>query len=93
MKIRFTQFVLVSWFILVSEHPIWSQSTLYFDRGNFINACQTVPGNQQAIDFLFVPPFDGHPTVTVANVTFTDRSLTRNHAVGKGVSLLIGKPV
>ena len=48
-------------------HSAWSQSTLYFDRGNFVGAAQAVPGNFQTISYF--PEVYG-PELTISDLTF-----------------------
>ena len=86
MKTRFAQFILAVWLIVIFGPAAWSQSSLYFDRGNFNNACQAVPGNQQGMDFAYIPFSDGTPTLTISNVTFTGLGLGRI-AVTSGIAL------
>ena len=75
-----------AWLIILSGQSVWSQSSLYFDRGSFMNACQTVPGNQQIIDFANYPFFGGIPTLTISDVTFTGRSLA-SKGITSGIAL------
>ena len=75
MKTRITRIALASGLILTFGQSAWPQSTLYFDRNNFMNASLAVPGNQQSISFGF--PFVEGPSVTIGDVTFTGRDLIR----------------
>ena len=86
MKNRFVQFSLSAWLLAISGHSVWSQSSLYFDRVNFLGACQTIPGLQQGIDFADVRLLIHGPTVTISNVTFTGRSLGAK-GIDSGIAL------
>src|SRR6266550_5452687 len=84
MKTRFKRFAFAAWLIILSGQSVWSQSSLYFDRGSFVGACQAVPGNHQSISFAF--PFAEGPSVTIADVSFTGRYLIRS-PITSGVAL------
>jgi len=86
MKTRFLQFVLAVWATVISEQSVWSQSTPYYDRLTFRLAAQEVPGNQQNINFLFLPPSTQGPVVTISDLTFTGRYLSR-YQINSGVAL------
>lgn len=74
----------VVWLAVGLAYSAWSQSTLYFDRGNFVGAAQAIPGIQQSITDFGSFPYG--PTVTVADVTFTGRDLTL-HGINSGLAL------
>jgi len=78
MKTRFVQFVWAVCLMFASERGGRSQSSTYFDFGNFYNACQPVPGNKQSISY-FLSSGGGliGPTLTISDVTFTGRYLIR----------------
>ncbi|MCW5553117.1 MAG: PEP-CTERM sorting domain-containing protein [Verrucomicrobiae bacterium] len=67
MNTRFSHFVSVACLAAGFTTTAWSQSTLYFDRGNFIGAAEQIPGNYQSIsDF----PWAGGPELTISDLTF-----------------------
>ena len=73
LKTRFIQFVISAWLIIFSGHSVWSQSSLYFDRGEFIAVSEGIPGSQQSISYFSGPngSFEIGPTLTISDVTFT----------------------
>ena len=75
MKNQLMQCVWAVCLTVAPGHCLWSQSSLYFDRGSFINACQAVPGNQQSISYF--PSLGGliGPALTISDVTFRGRYL------------------
>ena len=65
-------FSAVVWLAVGFTTTAWSQSTLYFDRGDLIAAAQQIPGNYLAISYF--PPVYG-PELTISDVTFRGRYL------------------
>ncbi len=68
MRIRITTLALVAGLNLAFGQLGRCQSTMYFDRNDFMNACQGVGGIQQSISFAF--PFQEGPSVTIGDVMF-----------------------
>ena len=85
MKTRFTSIALVSALTLISEQLASPQSSVYFDRNDFLNSAGAIPGTQQSISFGF--PFVTGPSVTIGDVTFTGRDLIRGGPLGSEVAL------
>lgn len=67
MNIRFLHFVSAACLAVGVTITAWSQSTLYFDRGNFVGAAQAVPGNFQTTSYF--PEVYG-PELTISDLTF-----------------------
>jgi hypothetical protein len=67
LKTRFIQFVSAAWLTVGFTHPVWSQSSVYFNRASFVRAAQALPGTFQNISWF--PSIDG-PVYTIADVTF-----------------------
>src|SRR5438128_1628154 len=86
MKTRLIQCACAVCLIFASERVVQSQSSIYYDRLTFRLAAQEVPGNQQDINFLFLPPSTEGPIVTISDVTFTGRYLIRSQ-INSGVTL------
>ena len=86
MKTRLAQIALTPWLVIIFAHPSQSQSSFYLDRGSFTLAAQAIPGNQQSINFIFLPPALEVPSITISDVTFTGRSLSR-HLINSGMAL------
>lgn len=72
MNTRFSHFVAAASLTVAFAHMAWSQSTLYFDRGDFIAAAQPIPGNYLTITYF--PPVNG-PELTISDLTFRGRYL------------------
>jgi hypothetical protein len=85
MKTRITSIALAAGLILTFGQLAWPQSTVYFDRNNFLNSAGAIPGYQQSISFGF--PFETGPSVTIGDVTFTGRDLIPWGPPGSGVAL------
>ena len=77
MNLRFSDMLAAAALVVGFTTTAWSQSTLYFDRGNFTAAAYAIPGNQQTISFLDLLSDEIGPMLTVADVTFTGRYLIR----------------
>jgi hypothetical protein len=86
MKTQFTHFVLTIGLTVTSGHLALSQSSVYFNRNTFSNACQVVPGNKQSISFENLQFSQEGPVVTISDVTFTGRYLIRS-ALTSGAAL------
>lgn len=85
MNTRFLRLLSAACLAVGLTTTAWSQSTLYFDRGDFVSAAQAIPGMQQSISFGF--PFVEGPSVTIGDVTFTGRDLIRGGPLGSEVAL------
>lgn len=72
MNTRFSHFVSVACLAAGFTTTAWSQSTLYFDRGDFIAAAQPIPGNYLTISYF--PPVLG-PELMISDLTFRGRYL------------------
>lgn len=89
MKNPTIQYVVAVWFTFVASASLWSQSTVFFERTIFINACQGVPGVQQTISFqeLGYLPVEIGPVLTISNMTFTGRYLSASMGALPGGAL------
>jgi hypothetical protein len=72
MKTSLMQLMFVSCLGFASERSVWSQSSLYFARPNFVAASQAIPGNIQSISSF---PWANGPVLTISDVTFRGRYL------------------
>ncbi len=79
-------FLAVVWLVVGLAYSAWSQSTLYFDRGNFVGTAQQIPGNYPSISFVEFPTDEFGPVLTVADVTFSGRYLIRS-PISAGMAL------
>jgi hypothetical protein len=67
MNTRFLRFVSAACLAVGFTTSAWSQSTLYYDRGDLIAAAQQIPGNYLTVSYF--PPVYG-PELTISDVTF-----------------------